>query len=285
MNVLEISNLNKKYNKADEFSIKDVNFSLEKGFIMGLIGENGAGKTSIINMIMNVVKKDSGQIKIFDMDNVDYDRDIKQRMGFVYDTPLLYPKLTGYEMKSLVAPLYKNWDENQFKQYLEMFEIDGSKKVENLSKGMQMKLSIALAFSHHAEFIVMDEPTSGLDPLARREILEIIQDLVAKENTSFIFSTHITTDLDKVADYITYIDKGSVKLSMTTENLKEKFKIIKGALSDFKETDERFILGIEKTRIGYAGLIKTEELELISSNNYIENIPTIEDIMYYMGRD
>ena len=168
--ILEITNLRKDYKK---FSLKDISFSLERGYIMGFIGPNGAGKSTTIKLIMNLINKNSGEIKIFGMDNEKNDTDIKQKIGFVYDENHFYEDLSIKTLHMIIAPVYKKWDKKKFNNYLSDFDLDPSKKIKQLSKGMKMKFSLAVALSHDAELIIMDEPTSGLDPVFRSEILEM----------------------------------------------------------------------------------------------------------------
>jgi ABC-2 type transport system ATP-binding protein len=203
--VLEVTNLKKKFK---DFTLKNINFTLEKGYIMGFIGPNGAGKSTTIKLIMNLLKKDDGEIKIFGLDNIKYEKEVKNRIGFVFDENYYYEELTVMEMKSVIAPFYKNWNDSIFNKYIKEFSLPPKTKIKELSKGMKMKLSIAVALSHDAELLIMDEPTSGLDPIIRSELLDILTFLIQDENKSVFFSTHITSDLDKIADYITFINNG-----------------------------------------------------------------------------
>ena len=226
----------KSLQKLRELFFKNVNIRLDRGYIMGFIGPNGAGKSTTIKLIMNLIKKDSGTIKIFQLDHQKNELAIKDRIGFVYDENYYYEELTVEEMKNFVKPFYSRWDEAAFKNYVDQFELPLKKPIKNLSKGMKMKFSLAIALSHHAELSeVMDEPTSGLDPIIRSEFLEILQSFIQDENKSVFFSTHITSDLDKIADYITLIDDGEIILSKTKDELMEEYCLIKGT-SDMVES-------------------------------------------------
>ncbi|MBP3040828.1 ABC transporter ATP-binding protein [Bacillaceae bacterium Marseille-Q3522] len=218
--MLQISNLSKTYK---DFSLKNINISLERGYIMGFIGPNGAGKSTTIKLIMNLIKKDSGEIRIFGMENEKNDLAIKERIGFVYDENHFYEELTVLEMKKMISPFYKRWDEDAFQKYMKEFNLPLKKQIKHLSKGMKMKFSLAIALSHHAELFIMDEPTSGLDPLVRSELLEILQMVIQDENNSVFFSTHITSDLDKIADYITLIQNGKIILKETKDQLLDQY--------------------------------------------------------------
>lgn len=169
-NILEVKNLRKEYK---DFTLDDVSFSLEKGFIMGFIGPNGAGKSTTIKLIMNLIKNDGGSIKILGLDNIANEKEAKEKIGFVYDENYFYEELNLTEMKNIIAPFYKNWDERAYQKYIKDFNLPAKKKIKELSKGMKMKFSLAMALSHGAELILMDEPTSGLDPVFRSEILDI----------------------------------------------------------------------------------------------------------------
>lgn len=282
--ILEINNLNKEFD-YEKFKLQDISFDLDRGYIMGLIGPNGSGKTTIINIIMNILKKNSGEIKIFGKDHLEYEKEVKDRIGFVYDKSSYYEELSCNEMKDLIAPFYSKWDDDQFYKYMDTFKVESNKKIKELSKGMKMKFSLAIALSHHAELIIMDEPTDGLDPISRREALNIMQRVVEDGNTSFLLSTHLTADLDKVADYITYINKGKLIVSTDKETFIDSYKVIKGSLSDLEIIGKDLILGINTNEIGFDGLIESKNIEKIDNKGVLLDIPSIEDIMYYTGRD
>ena len=224
-NILEIKSLRKEYNG---FALKDVSFQLPYGYIMGLIGPNGAGKTTTIKLVMNLLRKNSGEIKIFGKDNLEHEVEVKSRIGFVYDTPNFYEHLTLKQMKSIIAPFYKNWDEVMFRKYIDEFDLPLTKKIKTLSRGMLMKYALAIALSHHADLIIMDEPTSGLDPVFRRELLDILSGLIQDEKKSILFSTHVTSDLERIADYITFIHKGEMIFSRPKDEIFEEYGIVKG---------------------------------------------------------
>jgi len=206
---------------------------LPYGYIMGLIGPNGAGKTTTIKLIMNLLRRDDGEIRIFGKDNLEYEMEIKSRIGFVYDTPTFYEHLNLKQMKNIIAPFYKNWDEVLFQRYIKEFELPLKRKVKALSRGMLMKFALPIALSHHAELIIMDEPTSGLDPVFRRELLDILSALIQDEKKSILFSTHVTSDLERIADYITFINRGKVVFSRTRDEIFEKYGVVKGGKQRF----------------------------------------------------
>ena len=281
-NILEIRNLSKNYK---DFSLKGIDIALEKGYIMGFIGPNGSGKSTTIKLMMNLIKKDSGTIKIFGLDNDQNNLAIKERIGFVYDENHFYEELTVKEMKDVISPFYRRWDEGVFKQYAKDFELPLNKEIKNLSKGMKMKFSLAIALSHHAELFIMDEPTSGLDPLVRSELLEVLQSLLQDENKSIFFSTHITSDLDKIADFITLIHNGEIILSKTKDELLEEYCLVKGSKKLLSSHRPENLIGLKQNDYGFEALSssKKEIIKQFGDSVMIEK-PTLEDIMVFYTR-
>ncbi|WDV44583.1 ABC transporter ATP-binding protein [Clostridiaceae bacterium M8S5] len=280
-NILEIKNLSKDY---DKFKLDNISFTVKKGYIMGFIGPNGAGKSTTIKLIMNLLKKNSGQINIFGKDNIKYEREVKQRIGFVYDENYFYDDLKISQMKKIIAPFYKEWDDKAFDRYLLQFNLDRDKRIKELSKGMKMKFSLAVALSHNAQLIIMDEPTAGLDPVFRSEILDILYELIEDENKAIFFSTHITTDLDKIADYITFINKGQIVFSESKEEIFEKYSIIKGGLELINEESKGHFIGLRKNSYGFEALTNSEKIKKLYRNHAVIEKATLEDIMVYTVR-
>lgn len=280
--ILEIKNLCKSFN---DFSLKNINISLERGYIMGFIGPNGAGKSTVIKLIMNLMKKDSGEIEIFGLGTEKNEITIKDKIGFVYDENHFYEELTVQEMKNMIRPFYRSWDESIFNKYIKDFGVPLKKKIYHLSKGMKMKFSLAIALSHHAEFLIMDEPTSGLDPLVRSELLDVLQSLLQDENKSVFFSTHITSDLDKIADYITLINNGEVVLSRTKDELFEEYCVVKGSKDILAASNSDFFIGLKENQFGFEALSQNKkELVKLFGDTVIIEKPTLEDIMVFLTR-
>ncbi|WP_304519453.1 ABC transporter ATP-binding protein [Clostridium estertheticum] len=278
-NILEVKNLTKNYK---DFTLKDINFELKKGYIMGFIGPNGSGKSTTINLIMNLIKKDSGDVKIFGLDNIKNEKDIKQRIGFVYDETYCYENLKLIEMKNIIARFYKNWDDNAFNKYLLDFNLPKNKKIKELSKGMKIKYSLAIALSHKAELILMDEPTSGLDPVFRSELLQILRFIIQDENKSIFFSTHITTDLEKVADSITFINNGKIVFSDSKDDILEKYKIVKGDRSIINANTKQEFIGINESSFGFEALTdNAERIKKVIDKDILIERASLEDIMVY----
>jgi len=281
-NIIDVENLRKEYG---DFILDGISFKLPRGYIMGLIGPNGAGKSTAIKLIMNLVKKDDGKINIFGFDNLQHEVKIKQKIGFVYDENHFYEELTVEQMKKIIAAFYSSWDEKLFQKYLKQFEINSKKKIKELSKGMKTKYSLAVALSHNAELIIMDEPTSGLDPIFRNEILELLADLLQDENKGVIFSTHITSDLDKIADYITFINKGKVVFSKTKDDILDNYAVIKGAKELIDRDLRSEFVGIRENKYGFEALTNNvQKIKSIFEREVVIEKVTLEDIMLYTVR-
>ncbi|GIN40120.1 ABC transporter ATP-binding protein [Heyndrickxia oleronia] len=281
-NVVEFNHVSKSFK---DFSLKDVTFSIKKGYITGFIGSNGAGKSTTIKLLMNLLKKDSGDITIFGLDQNKYNQEIKSRIGFVYDENCFYDTLTIKELRKIIAPMYPKWNDDLFYKYVDQFRLPEKQQVKSFSKGMKMKLAIVFAISHDPEFIVMDEPTSGLDPVFRREILEILHEIMLDEQKTIFFSTHITTDLDRIADYITYIHKGQILFSKEREELLAEYGIVKGKNDLLDRDTEKEFVSIRKTGVGFEALTSNvkKTMNLFGDEVLIEK-PSLEDIMYYTDK-
>lgn len=280
--MLELKNVCKDY---QGFSVRNVNFTLPRGYIMGFIGPNGSGKSTTIKMIMNLVKRNSGEIHIFGKDNQKHEKEIKQNIGFVYDENHYYEDLTCEQMKRIIAPFYKKWDEAQYESYMERLQVPKHKKIKQLSKGMKMKYAIAMALSHHAELIIMDEPTAGLDPVVRSELLDILQEVVMEEEISVLFSTHITTDLESIADYITFINEGEIVFTGEKDELLENYIIVKGSNDLLDKEGKELFIGLRKNKFGFEGLARDKQavVDWFGQEVVLEK-PTIDDIIVYTAK-
>jgi ABC-2 type transport system ATP-binding protein len=222
---LQVSGLRKSY---EGFTLKDVSFNLPRGFVMGLVGPNGAGKTTIIKLIMNLIAPEAGEIKILGFDSRKQEAEARALIGFVYDVMPFYADVSLRDTKRAIAPFYPKWNEALFQELASTFELPLNKKVKGLSQGMKTKFALALALSHEAELLILDEPTTGLDPVFRRELLHGLSGLLQDEGKSVLFSTHITSDLERIADYVTFIRDGSILLSESREELREVWGIVRG---------------------------------------------------------
>ncbi|HXK49019.1 MAG TPA: ABC transporter ATP-binding protein [Clostridiales bacterium] len=276
---IEINGVTKNFSG---FKLDNISFGLEKGYIMGFIGPNGAGKTTTIRLIMNLLKKDSGDIKIFGLDNEKDEVAVKDRIGFVYEESYFYEHLTVKKMKDIIAPFYSRWDEDKFDEYCEVFGLLPNKKIRDLSKGTKMKFSLAVALSHNAELLILDEPTSGLDPVFRDKLMDILREEIQDENRSVLFSTHITSDLEKIADYITFINDGRIVFSDQKDILLENYKIVKGDTNILNEEIRSHLLGIKENRFGFEALCNAEKQTAFSQFEVVVEKPTLEQMMVYM---
>jgi ABC-2 type transport system ATP-binding protein len=278
-NTLEITNLSKDYG---DFRLDNVSFTLPTGFIMGLIGPNGAGKTTIIKIIMNLVMKQNGEVRIFGMDHRQDEVEIKKRIGFVYDTPNYYEHLNLKQMKHVFAPFYENWDDTVFQDLIERFELPLNKSLKKFSKGMSMKASIAIALSHHADFLIMDEPTSGLDPVVRRELLDFLRELMQDESKSILFSSHVTTDIEQAADFITYVNKGKIVFSKTKDDVFEQYAMVKGGNDLLDDEARKSFVSVRTGEFGFEGLTSNVSTSRkLFGENAIYDRASLEDIMFY----
>ncbi|QWT51869.1 ABC transporter ATP-binding protein [Eubacterium sp. MSJ-33] len=274
--ILEITGLNKSY---PGFSLQDISFALPDGCITGFIGKNGAGKTTTLKSILGLVPKISGTIKWFGMDLSSNEKEIKERIGIVLDDGGFYDELTLSEMKSIIASAYKSWSNDDYNMYLARFSLNPKQKIGTLSKGMRMKYALALALSHKAEFLIMDEPTSGLDPLIRNQLLEILKEFMDNGGRGVFFSTHITSDLDKIADTLIMIDEGHIVFQEEKDNLLDRYRIVKGDVADLCPDTEKLLMNIDKTPFGFTAITKyADDLRKLMPDCMLER-PSIEDIM------
>ena len=277
--VIEFSNVTKAFKG---FAVKNLSFKVEKGFVTGFVGANGAGKSTTIKLIMNLLTPDNGDVKVFGMDYKTHEKEIKENIGFVYDDSVYYEHLTLAEMKKIIAPMYKQWDEQLFQSYVAKFQLPLNKRLKTFSKGMSMKASLAIALSHHAKLIIMDEPTAGLDPVFRREFLALLHEIVEDGEKTIFFSTHITSDLDRIADYIVFIHNGELQFTDEFLAVEERFVLVKGGLDLLDRDTEKEFISVHKTRLGFEGLAKNKEhVQQLFGDLAIYEPATLEDIMFY----
>lgn len=278
---LEIRSLRKEFGS---FTLKDISLTLDKGYIMGFIGPNGAGKSTTIKLILNLLKRDGGEIRVSGKDNKKHEIEVKNKIGFVLDENYYYEELTVNEMKSMVAPFYKFWDDNVFNSYLKRFDLPPRKKIKDLSRGMKMKFALAVALSHHAELLIMDEPTSGLDPVVRSEFLDILSDLIQKDEVAIFFSTHITSDLDKIADYIAFINNGELIMNTTKDDILDNYGLIRGP-KELKANEIPGLIGIRENSFGFEALVQDRnKARKMFGDKIAVDKPSLEDIMVYHTR-
>ena len=278
-NILEVKNLSKKYN---DFELKNVSFELPKGMILGFIGENGAGKTTTIKSILNIVNDYTGEINVFGMNNRKNDKAIKEDIGIVLDDMFFPEILNPKDINSIMKDIYVNWDSKLYFKYLKEFSLPQNNQIKTFSKGMRKKLEIATALSHHPKLLILDEPTSGLDPVARNEVIDIFQDFIQNEECSILLSSHITTDLEHIADYIVFINDGEILLSKTRDELLERYGIVKCTEKEFKKINGNDFIRYRKSKYEYEVLVENKkEFNKKYNINTIDKI-TLEDLMVMM---
>lgn len=279
---LQLENLSKSYNS---FKLNNVNLNIPSGSIMGFIGENGAGKTTTIKLILNLIKRDSGKIQIFGMDNIKDEKAIKEQLGVVFDESYFHEMLNIFGVSKIMRNIYKNWDNNLYDSYIEQFKLPKNKIIKEFSRGMKMKLSIAAALSHHPKLLILDEATSGLDPVVRNEILDIFYDFIQDDSHSILISSHITSDLEKIADYITFIHNGEILLSSAKDDLLENYVIIKCSSEVYEKLDKADIIGTRKNIFGYELLINLKPHNRHKYDNLIKDKVSLEDILLFYVKE
>lgn len=278
MNVVECNHLTKKWKG---FSLDDVSFTIPKGYITGFIGPNGSGKTTTIKLMMELFKLDEGDITLFGLPHTN--SAVKQRIGFVYDDLFMYEDFTIKKMKNFIAPIYEHWNEALFNELLERFELPFKKKLKTFSKGMKMKCSLLFALAHEPEFIIMDEPTAGLDPIFRKELLHILQEIMVEAERTIFLSTHITTDLDKIADYVVLMNNGQVVLQQSMEAIKEEYHLIKGKSALLDADIRSMFVHIEESNSGFQALFKgNPKMFAPFADELIIEAATLDDLMYFL---
>lgn len=244
-NILELQQVSKSFPKS-KFMLDQVSFSLPYGTIMGFVGENGAGKTTTIGCILNTVTKDSGTVKLFGREMLDADTDMREKIGVVYDGDNFPAYWTARQVSQVMEGLYTQWDKELFQKYLEDFHLPVKQKIQYYSRGMAMKLALAAALSHHPQLLILDEATSGLDPIMRDEMLDVFLGFVQEEDHSILLSSHITSDLEKVADYITFIHNGKLIMTVSKNDLAYHYAVMRCRESQFLALDPEDILAYRK---------------------------------------
>ncbi len=280
-NILEVKNLTKNYN---DFCLDHVSFSVPGGSIMGLIGENGAGKTTTIKAILKLISLDEGSVTILGTDYEANEKLIKSQIGVVFDDCNFHQYMNADKVSKVMSGLHPDWDDALFRKYLQDFKVAENKTVKEMSRGMKVKFSIAAALAHRPKLLILDESTSGLDPVSRDEILDIFLEFIQSEDHSVLVSSHITSDLDKIADYITFIHNGKVALSKSKDEIIYGYGIIKCKSSQFDQVDRSDIIAYVKKDFGYEILIKDKEKIMTKYKDFIVDDINLEDIMLFYAK-
>jgi ABC-2 type transport system ATP-binding protein len=278
MEILSVEKLCKSYG---DFSLRDVSFELESGYIMGFIGANGAGKTTTLKSMLGLVRKDSGRVRILGKDFSENESDLKQHIGLAFGGVDYYSKTKIKTITDVYHRFYSNWDKAAYENYMHMFKLDENKRLEELSSGMRVKYSLTLALSHHARLLLLDEPTSGLDPVARDNLLDVFRELIEDGERSILFSTHITSDLEKCADFITYIENGRIIESRSKDELLDSYRLVRGTREQLAGV-EPVLISSKTNAFGFTGLIRSADLR--PEFGIESGQPSIEEIMVYHAK-
>ena len=279
MNILQVENLSKTY---PTFKLDNVSFSLEKGYIMGFIGRNGAGKTTTLKSMLKFVHPESGNVSINGF-NIEKDEfAVKNSIGFVSGLDGFYNSKKIKQVTDITKKFFSNWSDETYKNLLEKFNLDENKFIKNLSAGMKVKYQLAIAMSHDAKLLILDEPTSGLDPVSRDELVILFQDYVADGEHSILFSTHVISDLEKCADYITYIKKGKILDSCDVVSFKEKYLLVNGKKEDLTDELKSKLIGLHEHNFGFEGMILKSDKDLFAKCEITQ--PSMEEIMVHTER-
>ena len=277
-NAIEIRGLTKRY---DGFLLDGVSFSVPSGYICGFIGQNGAGKTTTLKLMLNMALMDGGEVEILGRSNKDIS--VKENLGVLFDQPCYQEDWTPIDVEKGMRPFYGRWNSQAYHLYLQRFSLDRDQKYKTLSRGMKLKLGLAATLSHDARVLMLDEPTSGLDPVMRDEMLDILRDYMVEENRSVFFSTHITSDLEKIADYIVYIHKGRIVYSGTKDGLLEKYCLIKGGSGELPQAKRGDMIGLREHIGGFEGMIAVAAVGGLPPGVITETV-SLDDIMIHMSR-
>ncbi|MBP0960340.1 MAG: ABC transporter ATP-binding protein [Oscillospiraceae bacterium] len=282
-NAIEIKGLTKKY---DGFTLDDISFDVPKGSVMGFIGQNGAGKTTTIKAIFNIISRDAGTIKVLGLDNIENEYEIKEDVAAVFDELPFHEDFNAKQISIVLSSVFKNWDNEKFKELLTRFALPEKKKIKQFSKGMKMKLQIATALSHDAKILIMDEATTGLDPVVRNEILDIFREYLQDGERSILMSSHITSDLEKIADCVTFIDKGKILLSGYKDDILDTHGLLKCSKADYENIDKEDIISARITDFGVDAMVSDKEMCNKKYSGAVIDKTTLEEIMlFYVNRD
>lgn len=277
MNILEVRNLNKTYK---DFQLKDVNLTIPKGYIMGFVGQNGAGKTSTINLINHICKCDSGSIKIDGISYADDPVRYKESIAYVGDECYFTKGLKVKNVKQTLKEFYPTFDSEKFDSLIEKYNLPINKNIINFSRGMKVKLMFATVFSRDAKLLILDEATNGLDPVVREELMGELQKYIENGERSILFSTHVLSDLEEIADYITFIDNGRIILQKPKDEMLEEYMIIKGDYSNLTEQQKKYLIGVENKNYGFEALIESNNAQNFDGQFVFEK-PNVSQIMLH----
>ncbi len=278
---LVIKNLTKRYK---DFTLDNVSFSVPKGSIMGFVGENGAGKTTTIKAILDLIGTGEGEVSILGYSSRNLPTNVKAALGVVFDGSSLHDNLNVKNIDFVMKNIYKNWESGKFAGYVKRFELPERKNIKEFSRGMKMKLSIAIALSHHSKLLILDEATSGLDPMVRDEILDIFLEFIQEEDHTILLSSHIISDIEKIADYVTFIHKGRIVFSESKDDLIYQYGIIRCGRDEISAIDRSYVVGMRENSFGAEIIIKKKEAFMRQYHHYTVDRTSIEEIMLFISR-
>lgn len=281
-NAIEVKGLTKKY---DGFTLDDISFNVPKGTVMGFIGQNGAGKTTTLKALLNIIKTDGGSVKMLGLDHIKDEYEIKEQTAAVFDEIPFHDTFTAAQVGVMMGGLYGGWNPALYEEYLDKFALPRKRKIKQFSKGMKMKLQIAAALSHGAKLLIMDEATTGLDPVVRSEILDIFREYLQNEENSILMSSHITSDLEKISDGVTFIERGKILLTGGKDEILERHGVIKCGKSDFKEIAPEDYISARINDFGAEVMVADRAAAQRKYSGLSIEKTTLEDIMvFYVNR-
>jgi len=278
---IAIRNLTKRYK---DFTLDNISFNVPKGTIMGFVGENGAGKTTTIKAILNLIHTDAGEITVLGYDSKRLPPEVKAKIGVVLDGSNIHDNLTARDTNLIMKNIYPNWDESCFMKYLNRFKLPEKKTIKEFSRGMKMKLSISFALSHNSQLLILDEPTSGLDPMVRDEILDIFLEFIQNEEHTILLSSHIISDIEKIADYVTFIHEGRIVFSESKDNLIYQYGLLHCRKEEVNDIDKAYIAGIRESSFGAEVMIRNRDEFQRKYRGYNPERTSLEEIMLFISR-
>lgn len=280
-NAIEVKNLMKNYK---DFSVNKISFTVPTGTIMGFVGENGAGKTTTIKAILDLIHTDGGEITVLGEAAGKLSKELKAQIGVVFDGSSLHDNMTAADINTVMKNIYSNWEENIYSDYMRRFELPLNKHLKEYSRGMKMKLSIAIALSHHSKLLILDEATSGLDPMVRDEILDIFLEFIQNEEHTILLSSHIISDIEKIADYVTFIHKGNIVFSESKDDLIYQYGVIRCRREDVTLINSSYIVGIRENSFGAEVMIRKKDDFMRHNHQFAVEKTSIEEIMLFVSR-
>lgn len=279
-NILEIKGLTKRYK---DFVLDNVTLTLPRGMVMGLVGANGAGKTTMLKLLLGLARPDSGEVTL--LDGNAQESTLHEKIGVVFDELTLPGVITPLQAGRVMAGIYKNWDDAFYKAMIMRLELPEKKENKSFSRGMKMKLAIALAMSHNSELLLLDEPTGGLDPLVRAEVLDILREFMQDERHSILISSHITSDLERIADFIAYIDRGHIIMTEEKDVLLEEYGVVRGRGGDLEGLKGTELIGLQNETHGFEALVRDRNAMAAEHPGLVCDRARLDDIMSFVVRE